>query len=238
MEPQIVIQDYSGKHNGSNYTERLKKSRSYEDLSTIIITPTRGLIHAKVVQNWLGLMKPMNQKCLHMMIIGAEVGKAYSDAIEGIRNHPELSKWRYVLTLEEDNMAPPDGLLKLYEGIKDYDAVGGLYWTKGECGQPMCYGDPKVFPKNFIPQIPQPECLNPCNGLGMGFTLFSMKMLLDEKLSRPVFETVQRITPGKGAEGYTQDLRFFEEVGKHGYKFACDSRVRVGHYDFQTDTVW
>ncbi len=238
MEPQIIIQGWEGKHNQSDFKSRLEKSRSYEDLSTIIITPTRGMIHAKVVQNWLGLMKPMNQKSVHIFIIGAEVGKAYSDAVEMIRNNPELKKWKYVLTLEEDNMAPPDGLLKLYESIKDYDAVGGLYWTKGELGQPMCYGDPKVLPRNFIPQSPQMDAVTPCNGLGMGFTLMRMKMLLDPKLPQPVFETVQRVTPGKGCEGYTQDLRFFENVGKEGYKFACDSRVRVGHYCSSSDVVY
>lgn len=238
MEPQIVIQDWEGRHNASEYVKRLEQSRAYEDLSTVIITPTRGQIPAKVVQNWLGLMKPMNQKSMHMMIIGAEVGKAYTDAVEMIRAHPELSTWKYALTLEEDNLVPPDGLLKLLEGIKDYDAVGGLYWTKGEGGMPMCYGNPAVAPKNFIPQIPAPDALTPCNGLGMGFTLFRMGLLLSEKLPKPVFETVQRFTPEKGGEGYTQDLKFFENAGREGFRFACDSRVKVGHFDYAADVVW
>ena len=37
-----------------------------------------------------------------------------------------------MLTLEDDNLPPPDGLLRLYESIEagPYDAVGGLYWTR------------------------------------------------------------------------------------------------------------
>ena len=74
-----------------------------------------------------------------------------------------------------------------------------------------------------------------CQGLGMGFTLFRMKMLLDPKLPRPLFKTVQEFVPGQGAKMYTQDLRFFEEAAKHGYRFACSTRVKVGHFDATAD---
>ena len=227
-----------GRHNSSDYTARLEREGLYKDCSTICIIPTRGVIPAKVVENWLGMMTPMNQKFMRMFVEGMEVGAAYSHAINNILNHPELSKWKYVLTLEEDNIVPPDGLLKLIEHIGEYDAIGGLYWTKGECGQPMCYGDPAAFPKNFIPQIPVPNSLTPCNGLGMGFTLFKLDVFRNENLPKPIFETRQVYTPGVGVEGYTQDLKFFENAGKLGYKFACDASVLVGHFDINTNIVW
>src|SRR4030042_2915961 len=161
MNPQIIIQDnQAGFHNNDpKANDRLIQGNTYKDLSTICIVPTRGMISAKVVQNWMGLMSPMNQKFIRLFIIGMEVGEAYNSAIEMILNNEELSKWKYVLTLEEDNMPPIDGILKLYENMDKYDAVGGLYWTKGEGGQPMIYGDPKIMPKNFIPQIPQFESI-------------------------------------------------------------------------------
>ena len=227
-----------GIHNSSDYQSRLNKSGLYRDCSTICIIPTRGMIPAKVVQNWLGMMTPMNQKFTRTFVEGMEVGAAYSSAIESILAHPDLSQWKYILTIEEDNLVPPDGLLKLLESIGDYDAVGGLYWTKGEQGQPMCYGDPQSFPKNFIPQIPAPDALTHCNGLGMGFTLFKMDIFKNPALPRPLFETRQVYTPGVGVEAYTQDLKFFENAGKLGYKFACDSRVKVGHLDVNTGVVW
>lgn len=183
-------------------------------------------------------MPLMNQKFVRVFMIGMEVGDAYSAAIEQIITNPDLKNWKYILTLEEDNMPPPDGLLNLYKGMEEYDVVGGLYWTKGEAGQPMIYGDPKVMPRNFIPQKPIPDTLQPCNGLGMGFTLFKLDMFKDKKLRRPWFKTHQDYQYGVGASSYTQDLYFFEDAAQHGYKFACDTRIRVGHYDVNTDIVW
>lgn len=176
MEPQIIIGDWEGRHNAGARVDELLKENSYRDLSTICIIPTRGVISARVVKNWMGMMSPMNQKFTRMFMIGMEVGAAYETAIEQILAHPELSTWKYILTIEEDNLVPPDGLLKLYHAIDDFDAIGGLYWTKGPGGQPMCYGNPNVFPINFIPQVPLPEAVTRCNGLGMGFTLFKLDM--------------------------------------------------------------
>lgn len=243
--PQIIVPD-SGVHNTDlgKSAERLMRGSSYRDLSTICLVPTRGCIPARVIQSWFGMMTPMNQKFIRYFLIGMEVGDAYSQAIEQILSDPIISEWKYILTLEEDNMPPPDGLLKLYESIegkvdgKKYDAVGGLYWTKGEMGQPMIYGNPLETPLNFVPQMPIPDTVQHCNGLGMGFTLFRMSMLRDKRLSKPLFKTEQSYIPGQGARSYTQDLYFFEKAGKWGYRFACDTRIKVGHYDINTDLVW
>lgn len=240
MNPQVVIPDYSGYHNKDidESSERLEKAKSYKDLSTIIICPTRGQIPAKVVQSWMGLMRPMNQKVLGpLFAIGMEVGAAYNSMIENILANPELSKWKYLLTIEEDNMPPADGLLKLYESMDKYDVVQGLYWTKGEGGQPMIYGDPNIIPKNFIPQKPRKDEVMHCNGLGMGFNLFKMDIFRNPDIPKPWFRTVQEVVNG-GARAYTQDLYFFENAAKCGYKFACDCRVKVGHYDFANDMIW
>lgn len=217
---------------------RLIQGSTYRDLSTICIIPTRGLVHYKVVQSWMGLMTPMNQKFFRIFISNMEVGEAYNAGIEMILANPELSKWKYILTMEEDNLPPPDGLLKLYESINKYDVVGGLYWTKGDGGQPMIYGDPKVMPKNCVPQVPIPNMVQECNGLGMGFNLFKMSMFKDSKIPKPWFKTVQEWSPEKGGACYTQDLYFFLNAAKEGYRFACDNRVLVGHHDAANDMIW
>lgn len=240
-KPQIVVEDYKGFHNKDleKSQERLAKSGTYKDLSTICVIPTRGMIPAKVVQNWMGLMPPMNQKFIRIFMIGMEVGQAYNQAVEFVLANPELSKWKYILTMEEDNMPPPDGILKLYEAINmGYDVVEGLYWTKGEGGQPMIYGDPNAFPLSFIPQMPRSDTVQRCNGLGMGFDLFKLEIFKNPQLPRPFFKTVQEYAPGVGGKIYTQDLYFFENAGKLGYKFACDTRCRVGHYDVERDIIW
>jgi hypothetical protein len=156
-----------------------------------------------------------------------------------VLENADLSAFKFILTLEEDNAPPADGLIKLYESIDTYDAVGGLYWTKGESGQPMCYGDPTVMPLNFIPQIPQPDTVTPCNGLGMGFTLFRTEMFKDKRFDYGNwFKTKQEVVPGKGTYVMTQDLWFFQKARELGYKFACDSRVKVGHYDAAAQLMW
>lgn len=239
-KPQIIVPDNAGIHNASDYAARLAKEKTYRDLSTIIVCPTRGFISARIVQSWQGLIRPMNQQVLGPIFVeGMEVGEAYNQVIKMILENPDLAKFKFLLTLEEDNAPPPDGLMKLYESIDEYDAVGGLYWTKGELGQPMCYGDPSVMPLSFIPQVPTPDAVTPCNGLGMGFTLFRMAMLRDTRFEYGAwFKTKQDTVPGGGAQVMTQDLYFFQKARELGYRCACDARVKVGHYDATNQIMW
>ncbi len=216
--------------------DRLIRGQSYKDLSTICVIPTLGAVFSKVVQTWMNLATPMNQKFLRMFIEDMEVGDAYNHAVEQILANPELSKWKYLLTVEHDNCPPPDGILKLYESIQKFDAVGGLYWVKGENGQPMIYGNPNEMPKNFVPQLPIPDSIQECNGLGMGFTLFKLEMF--RRVPKPWFKTLQEFVPGQGMRAATQDLYFFQEAAKHGCRFACDTRVRVGHWDNDNKIMW
>ncbi len=242
MKSAVIIENLGlGVHNTDLQATvaRLEKGKTYQNLSTIIVCPTRGMIPDRVVQSWMGLIKPMNQKIVGPIFFrGYEVGEAYNMAVNFILSNPELSTWKYMLTIEEDNLPPQDGLMRLYENMDTYDVVGGLYWTKGEGGQPMIYGDPTVEPLNFIPQKPVPDTLVPARGLGMGFNLWKIEMFKDERIPRPWFKTWNDITPGQGARVYTQDLYFYENAGKAGYRFACDTRVKVGHLDVTTDVVW
>jgi len=237
-----LTQEAIGFHNANIAAAqtRLVQGSSYKDVSTICVVPTRGMISAKVVQYWMGMMSPMNQKFMRIFMSGLEVGEAYEQAVDQILAHPDLSKWKYILTLEEDNCPPPDGLLKLIESIEMHklDAVGGLYWTKGEGGQPMIYGNPGEMPRNFIPQVPIQNAVQPCNGLGMGFTLFRMDMFKSGKIARPFFKTVQEYKPYVGGSTFTQDLFFFNKACDQGFKFASDNRVLVGHYDAPNDFMW
>lgn len=237
------MKEVLGRHNQKLVADfdGLDKTQKYRNLSTVCFVPTLGMIPIEVVNSWLGLIKPMNQKFAGPFPIkGMEVGEAYEAMVTQIRANPELRKWKYVLTLEDDNIIPPDALLKLQEDIEagPFDAVGGLYWTKGEGGRPMCYGRVDVSPLDFVPWLPGPDAVAPCRGLGMGCTLFRMSMLLDEKFERPMFKTVQEFIPGKGTQLYTQDLRFFEAAGKLGYRFAASTRVLVGHYDKESGITW
>jgi hypothetical protein len=241
MKPEIILPYLPGTQNADlvKANDRLTATKSYKDLSTVIITPTRGgrCLTPKFVSCISGLMRPMNQQVFGPIYMsGMEVGHAFNSAIEMIQANPFLSKFKYLLTVEDDNLPPPDGLLKLYESISEYDVVGGLYWTKGEAGQPMIYGDPKATPLNFVPQQVVSETVQRCNGTGMGFTLFNLAIF--KKLPAPWFETKQSWDPSTGVKCYTQDLWFYEKLVKSGGKIAVDNRVKVGHYDCEQDHVW
>jgi len=241
MKPEIVLPYQPGVQNSDlkQANARLSKSKSYRDLSTVIVTPTRGgrSLCPRFVANLSGLMRPMNQQVYGPVFMsGMEVGQAFNSAVEMILGNPQLSKFKYMLTVEDDNLPPPDGLLKLYESIDEYDVVGGLYWTKGECGQPMIYGNPASSPLNFVPQAVVSNSVQKCNGTGMGFTLFRMEIF--KRLPAPWFETKQSWDPNSGSKCYTQDLWFYEKLIRSGGSVAVDNRVKVGHLDIETGNVW
>lgn len=237
-EPRILIGDSIGKNNADldASIKRVEKSKMYKDNSTIIICPTRGLFPTRVVQSWMKLMKPTNQTVAGPIFAESmKVDEAYETLIGYILDNEYLSKFKYVLTIEEDNLPPADGLIKLYESMDDYDVVGGLYWAKGDEGFPMIFGDPNSS-GDFKPVKPEPETIQQANGLGMGFNLFKLDMF--RHIPRPWFKTLQ----GKDEEGRdqsnTQDLYFYKKAAKQGYKFACDTRVLVGHFDKDADIVY
>jgi hypothetical protein len=206
-----------------------------------MLIPASTTIPTKVYLSHCSLIFPPNQAAHRMAAIGMEVGQAFSNAIESILSTPGLSDWEYLLTIEHDNCPAPDGLVRLIAQMEkhpEFAAIGGLYWTKGEGGVPQIWGDAKDATINFRPQIPKAGELVECCGTGMGFTLFRLSMFKDERIKRPWFRTIA------GTEGVgTQDLSFWAEARKYGYRCAIDCGVLVGHYDMDgkfgpADVMW
>jgi hypothetical protein len=236
MNQGFTVQDFGGYHNGNKDTSaRLLKGASWKKQRIVVILPAGDSIPAKVALSHWNIAFPPNNGVCRILAQGMEVGQAYSSAIENILAHPDLSTWEYILTLEHDNMPPPDGVIKLIEQLEahpEYSCIGGLYFTKGEGGVAQIWGDPKDPTTNFRPQVPIEGQLVECCGTGMGFNLFRLKMFKDEKLRRPWF-----VTQVKGGVS-TQDLYFWADARKYGYRCAIDCSVKVGHYDVNSDMVW
>lgn len=264
---------------------------TFKDLSTICILPIPGPktekkhlnckkcktlneyeswsfsgLHPIFVEAYKRLVKPMNVPFLEMMPSGYEVGDAYSKAIEMILANPSLNQFKFILTVEYDNIIPfipntQGPLMMLYETMeKGFDAVGGLYWTKGNPSMPLIYGDPKenrkspagMFKVIFPSKKPKENGWRPgqvvsgewqdgdiieCNGMGMGFTLFKMDLFKDKRFKKPWFQTFSDHAK-KGPRLYTQDLSYFEKFKKLGYRCAVDSRVKLGHLDFRSGVIY
>lgn len=241
MKPQLLE---VGVHNADleKSTLRVIEGGSWKKNRVVMFIPAGPQIPAKVYLSHCSLIFPPNQPAHRMLAQGMEVGDAFSNAIAEIIAHPEVGNWEYILTIESDNTPPADGLVRLIARMHEHpelSCIGGLYWTKGEGGVPQIWGDVKDPIPNYRPQPPDPNGgLVECYGTGMGFNLWRMSMFKDERLRRPWFKTVA------GVEGIgTQDLYFWGDARKYGYRCAIDCSVRVGHYDMEgkfgpPDTVW
>jgi len=219
---------------------------TYRDQSTIVIMPTREpLIHFRVAAALWGMIAPMNQKRHLMICHGDEVGIAYDKMVRSILDHPDLGKWKYIMTVESDNLVPPDAQKRLLETIEAgaYDAVSGLYFTKGDFNMPMAYGDPQRFettgeleftPRNVTEALRCGQVM-PVNGIAMGCALWRMDLF--REMPQPWFVTVDDILDNKPM-GFTQDLWFCKEARRKGRRFAVDCRVKVGHMDLNTGEVY
>lgn len=220
---------------------------TYKDNSTVILVPSRdSMFHHRVVSSWQNLIAPMNQKRAFIYVINDEVGEAYNRMIQAILNDPELSKWKYVMTLESDNLPPPDAHIRLLESIEEFqfDAVSGIYFTKGDVNMPMAYGDPAEFARSgvldFRPRDIRQAIANgrimEVNGIAMGCALWRTELF--KQVPAPWFTTVADVVDGGGVKAMTQDLAFCAKARQLGKRFAVDFRCRVGHLDFATGTVY
>jgi len=231
--PAIIVENWEGKNNSPENYERFKKLGTYRNLNTIWVTPTRGTMQTKVAFNWMNIAGGFNQGLAKIMIEACEVGAAYNYAIKEILANPGFKSFPYMLTVEEDNTAPPDGLHKLFESIQEYDAVCGLYWLKGPGGCPQIWGDGKS--DNFAPQAPIADTIQKCSGIGMGFALWRLDMFRHPGFTYGEwFKTAATVEEGGPC---TQDLYFCRNATKLGFKFAVDTRVKCGHVDSE-GVIW
>src|SRR5687767_9177065 len=139
VKPTLTVQDFGGKLSEDMEATRLRLLRggSWKKQRVVVVIPAAENIPAQVALTWWNMIFPPNNAVVRILAQGMEVGDAYSTAIDQIIQHPDLSQFEYVLTLEHDNTPPADGLLKLLQDMEEhpeFDCIGGLYFTKGEGG--------------------------------------------------------------------------------------------------------
>lgn len=239
MLPQIIA-SYDCGRNQSNMDAsiaRLELEGGHRDLSCLLLIPALGTVPTRAVAAWWDLYFPPNQKLSRLFAVGLEPGAAYSDAIIMALDNPWLSKYKYLLTMEHDNLPPPDGAVKLIQRMEqhpEFAAIGGLYFTRGEGGNAQIYGDPRNEPYDFRSQLPVPGQLVECCAVAMGFTVFRMDLFKDRRLRRPWFKMGD--SPADAFS--TQDFYAWSDFRKYGYRCAVDCAVAVGHLDLDTGIVW
>jgi hypothetical protein len=179
-------------------------------------------------------------------------------------HHPEytalIQSTRFVFTTEHDNILPTNAVTGLMaaiytcpdceEEITDtekwecknghhgYDAVSGLYFTKGIPPRPMAYGNPKNGPDDFTPQSVKQAVIDkktiPVNGIAMGCAVWRKELF--RQVSYPWFKTIEKDNMA-GTGGATQDLFFCKRAAiEAGARFGVCCKVRVGHTNLKTGT--
>lgn len=228
----------AGYHNlHAESISRIVKGGTWKKQDMVVIMPASERVHMRVVISWMSLIYPPNNAAHKVAALGLEVGQAYSETIAALLDHPATKGCRFFLTIEHDNLPPPDGLMKLLthmEAHPELACIGGLYWTKGDLGVPQIWGDVNDPVLNFRPQPPKNDGLVECCGTGMGFNLWRTEMFRDTRLRRPWFKTTASTHEG----AMTQDLYFWSDARKYGYRCAVACDVKVGHYDHERDFVW
>jgi hypothetical protein len=237
-KPELVVTDFSG-HHATNMPEtiaRLTRGGSWKKQRIIVIVPSADMISTKVMLSLWNLAFPPNNGVVKIAALGQEVGEAYTNAIEGVLNHPQLNEWEFVLTCESDNLPPADGVVRLVERMEEHPefaAIGGLYFTKGAGGVAQIWGDIKDPLINYRPQVPDVNGgLVECYGVAQGFTLYRLALFKDKRLRKPWFKTLN----GKDGQGMsTQDLYLWNDLRQYGYRCAIDCGCKVGHIDVRGD---
>jgi len=247
MEPTIVCPwDYKGLHNeGKIHEEKKLKTSHYQDTSIIAVTPTRALNvgpSVRWVSSMLSIMKPMNQRFLGpVFLTGMEVGQAYNKAVNMVLTEPICQGYTYMLTWEDDVLPQPDALLELVSVAVETDAdiVSSMYWSKGEGGFPMIYGDITDPEINQRPIIPNKDRIRWCYGTGMGFTLFKIQQFRDYPMDGEWFKSHSEYDQKKQTvRQTTQDLYYMEHVIRRGGKICVAQKAKCGHYEYQRDIIW
>jgi len=108
----------------------------------------------------------------------------------------------------------------------------------------MAYGDPAEYARtgvlDFRPRDVREALaagqIMPVNGIAMGCALW--KMSLFREIPAPWYVTLNDLVPGKGVIGMTQDLSFCQRAIQAGKRLAVDLRVKVGHLDIGSGTVY
>lgn len=209
----------------------------FENLSTVAIVPTRGMVHCLAAQSWCNLQWPINHRHKGPMFVkGLQVDAAYEGGIGQIIE--KMPGYAFILTMEDDCAIPPMSLLRLVEAMREnpwIDGVSGLYCRKELQGRPHVYGHPDKPDDFALMDVEGQTGIVECNAIPMGFSLYRRELF--ESLPRPWFKNVQEIQEGS-LKRISQDLYFCMEAKKHSKRFAVHCDVKVGHIDQATDKIF
>lgn len=217
----------------------------------VVAMPTRGDVSFVTAQSMQGMVLPTNFSMIMRYVPFLEVGRAYN-----ILAHEAMRLGaKYMLTWEEDVVAPANGLRRLLyhmETKPELSCIASLYATKTCPPEPMVYtewGQGSSYGWRV-------GGLVPVLFTGMGFTLFRVADLArleaeeyDERdpwtgqpiRARSLFVTTSSFKVENGLvakSGETQDAHLFRKMADAGMSVWVDTSTICSHYDKNTKTFF
>ena len=152
------------------------------DLDIVIALTKRDKLDVSLTDAWNRLVVPTGLRSQVIEIWGLPVTQARNFAVEQALKMGA----KYLLFIDDDIIAPNNGLLKLYEAMKsneDYHTVSGLYYKKVE---PLQAPFESNSDSDFVVDPDTPDLI-PCDKIcGMGFCLIDLEKVTN-KVSLPLF---------------------------------------------------
>lgn len=254
-----------------------EQMKGYRNQGVVWVMPSRGLIPSSVFVSLFALQWPMNHFRTNALIAESmEVGAAYNTLIPMVLDRKQLvaafgaeygeaaHRAPFILTTEEDNLPPPDAVLKLFAGIykcpdcgaevgttkaalarwecakghRGFDAVSGLYFVKTDPPIPQAWGTPKKRGGKFdFAPVSVAKALN--DGATIEVNGIGMGCALWRK---DLFRRLKNTKKNPWFEtpvGGTQDLRFCKRAKiEAGARFAVDCSIHVGHLNTATEQMY
>ncbi len=142
----------------------------------------------------------------------------------------------HVFLIDDDMAIPPDTLLKLLS--HDKEVITGLYLMRNYPHFPVIFGEryPNGFNK-FVFLSPEKDGIVKITGCGLGCVLIKTDVF--RKMQEP-YVRLGEIE----ADGWCDDVGFFNRVSDAGFDIFCDLDARVGHmtqmniWPTKTDKGW
>ena len=224
--------------------------------------PLTGLVRAEWMLARYGQVIPANWsngELIRWIDTFSPLSYAVDDARNLAVDFIVKNDFEWLLFIDHDVVIPPDTFIRLNEWMQkeEYPVVGGLYHIKGSPADPLVYRGRGNG--SFRKWKPGEKVW--CDGLGMGCTLISVKLLkamweksveyqVGDQKPRKVFHTPRAATYDEktgmfNIEAGTEDLwwcsRVIDEkwLYKTGFKkvankknpFIVDTGIRCGHID-------
>ena len=191
----------------------MAKEIDYSKIHVVIGVPTTGNPPWQFASSLRTLVVPCTSSLV--WTVRTMIDSARNMIVMNAMDIPEAT---HILMIDDDEVFPPDMLIKLLE--HDEDVVGGLAFKRNNDFQPCVF---KRKGENFYPMLP--NYYQEVDAIGTGAVLFKKEVF--QKIPYPWFETYYE--KGAPEKHWSVDFDFCKKAAANGVKIFCDPSFEIGH---------